>query len=70
MESIKLAREALEGLVDPEQVVDIINKIMGLTDEEALILDPDYQKNKEMEMQSGFQGSESGQQDAGGVESE
>lgn len=50
MESVKLAREGIEGLVAPEQLIDIINEILGRADEDRLKLDPNYQKNKEMEM--------------------
>jgi len=70
MTSILSARQALEGLIDPQQVVDVINGILGKGDEDKLTLDPNYQKNKEMEMNAGVQGKEGGQQDSGGVESD
>ena len=50
MESIKIAREALEGLVPLEQLINIINGIMGYTDAEKLTPDPNYEKNKQMEL--------------------
>ena len=50
MESIKIAREALEGIVPLEQVINVINSIMGYTDDEKLIPDPEYEKRKEMEL--------------------
>lgn len=50
MESIKIAREALEGIVPLEQLINVINSIMGYTEAEKLIPDPEYEKRKEMEM--------------------
>lgn len=52
LEGIKLAREALEGLVPPEQLVNIINKIMGYEEEERLTVDPNYQKMKQLELEN------------------
>lgn len=50
MESVKIAREALEGIVPLDQLVNVINGIMGYTDAEKLTPDPEYEKRKEMEM--------------------
>jgi len=49
-ESIKIAREALEGIVPLEQLIKVVNSIMGYTDDEKLTPDPEYEKRKEMEM--------------------
>ena len=49
-EATKIAREALEGLIPIEQLLNIINSIMGFTDDEKLTPDPNYEKRKEMEM--------------------
>lgn len=51
-ESIKIAREALEGLVPIEQLIKVVNSIMGFTDEEKLTPDPNYNKMKELEMKN------------------
>lgn len=51
-ESIKIAREALEGIVPIEQLLKVVNNIMGFTDEEKLTPDPNYNKIKELEMQN------------------
>lgn len=50
LEATKIAREALEGIVPLEQLIDVINGIMGFSDDEKLIPDPEYEKRKEMEM--------------------
>ena len=50
LEGVKIAREALEGIVPLEQLINVINGIMGYTDAERLIPDPEYEKRKEMEM--------------------
>ena len=50
LEGVKIAREALEGIVPLEQLINVINGIMGYTDAEKLIPDPEYEKRKEMEM--------------------
>lgn len=52
MESVKIAREALEGIVPLDQLVTVINGIMGYTDAEKLTPDPEYEKRKEMEMEN------------------
>ena len=49
-ETLGMWREATEGLIDPQQIVDGMNKILGRTDDEALTLDSNYEKNKQMEM--------------------
>lgn len=51
-ESIEMARTALEGIVPLEQLVNVINNIMGFTDAEKLTPDPEYEKRKEMELSS------------------
>ena len=52
MESVKIAREALEGIIPLEQLIMVINGIMGYTEAEKLTPDPEYEKRKEMEMNS------------------
>lgn len=52
MESVKIAREALEGIVPLEQLVNVINGIMGYTDAEKLTPDPEYEKRKQMELKN------------------
>lgn len=70
MESIKLAREALEGLIEPEQLVSMFNKVLGYVDEEKLTLDPTYKENKQMELENAKQNPQDRQPDNGRVESE
>lgn len=49
--SIKEAREALEGIVPIEQLVNVINGIMGYTDKEKLTPDPEYGKLEEAKLE-------------------
>lgn len=51
-EVIKIAREALEGLVLPEQLIGVINSIMGFTDDEKLTVDPQYEERQKMELEN------------------
>lgn len=67
-ESIKIAREALEGLVPLEELIKVINSIMGYTDEEKLTPDPNYEKRKEMELENASQNSENRRSDNGGMD--
>lgn len=53
MASILLARQALEGIVPVEELVNVINKIMGYEEKERLTPDPEYEKRKELELQQG-----------------
>ena len=46
MEAIVNARAALEGLIKPEQLVEVVNNIMGYSEDERLTLDPNYEKIK------------------------
>lgn len=46
------ARQSLEGIVDPQQVIDVMNKILGYQEDERLRLDPNYQERQQMEMES------------------
>lgn len=65
--SIKIAREALEGIVPIEQLINVINSIMGFTDDEKLTADPEYEKRKEMEMENA-QNPENRREDNGSVD--
>jgi hypothetical protein len=65
--SIKIAREALEGIVPIEELINVINSIMGFTDDEKLTPDPEYEKRKEMEMENA-QNPQSGREDNGSVD--
>lgn len=67
-ESIKLAREALEGLIPIEQLIKVINGVMGYTDEEALTPDPNYDKLKQMELKNAAQNTEDRRPGNGGVD--
>ena len=51
LESIKIAREALEGIVPLEQLIEVINGIMGFSDDEKLIPDPKYEERQQMELE-------------------
>lgn len=66
-EVIEKARAALEGLVKPEQLLQVINSVMGFTDAEKLTLDPNYNKLKELEIENANsqneKDSESGSED-------
>ena len=66
-ESIKIAREALEGIVPLEELIKVINSIMGFTDDEKLTPDPEYEKRKEMEMENA-QNPENRREDNGSVD--
>ena len=65
--SIKIAREALEGIVPIEELINVINSIMGFTDDEKLTADPEYEKRKEMEMENA-QNPENRREDNGSVD--
>lgn len=69
-EVIVNARAALEGLVAPEQLVDIINEILGRSEEDRLELDPHYEEMKKMEMENAkaTQNTQAGQEGSGGME--
>ena len=66
--SIKIAREALEGIVPLEELIKVINSIMGYTDDEKLTPDPEYEKRKEMEMENATQNSENRRESNGGMD--
>ncbi len=68
-ESIKIAREALEGLVPLEELINVINSIMGFTDDEKLTPDPQYEERKEMEMENAAQNPQDRRPGHGGVDS-
>ena len=53
--SIKIAREALEGIVPLEELIKVINSIMGYTDDEKLTPDPQYEEMKKMELENAKQ---------------
>lgn len=59
MESIKLYREALEGIVPIDQIVEGINKILGYEGAERLTPDPEYERRKELELKQGENDTES-----------
>ena len=67
-ESVKIAREALEELVPPEQLIGVINSIMGFTDDEKLTADPQYEERQKMEMENAAQNSEDRRSGDGGVD--
>lgn len=66
-ESIKIAREALEGLVPLEELINVINSIMGFTDDEKLTADPKYEERQQMELENA-QNPQSGREDNGSVD--
>ncbi|KKL58959.1 hypothetical protein LCGC14_2220120 [marine sediment metagenome] len=51
-ETTKVVREALEGIVPIQQLINVINSIWGFTDDEKLIPDPNYEKRIQMEMEN------------------
>ena len=67
--SIKIAREALEGLVPLEELIGVINSIMGFTDDEKLTADPKYEERQQMELENAAQDSENRRESNGGVDS-
>ena len=67
LEAIKLAREALEGIVPLEELIDVINSILGRTEEERLTPDPKYEERQQMEMENA-QNPQSGREDNGSVD--
>jgi len=56
LESIKIAREALEGLIPLEQLLEVVNGIMGFSDDEKLIPDPKYEERRDAELNRGDEG--------------
>jgi hypothetical protein len=66
--SIKIAREALEGLVPLEELIGVINSIMGFTDDEKLTADPQYEERQQMEIENAAQNSEDRRSGNGGVD--
>ncbi len=71
-ETTKVVREALEGIVPIQQLINVINSIWGFTDDEKLVPDPNYDKIKELEMKNANSQNEknpqSGREDKGDVD--